>query len=832
MRVKMDKSKVTLLLLVISSILISAPLAIKELFDVWPISNVGRVLTVNVVGKGKILKSPDQPGYASGTNVTLTPVADTEYVFYGWSGDGVSGKTSPLSITLYEDITVTANFAFVVNEQYGIYLNQSLDGISTDPAVNPYKTPYFVHGPGLGDYPVFRVVGTETDKPMRTGITLSNVVIDDDWYGSMYDRGQFFGIRGYPATFASTVVGGSGNSIINCTLRNSIRYGLTTFGASNFYIGYNFVESAQHCLTGSGTTSRNGLIEYNYVQHIHSDGFKSRAMQNVEVRYNYFDLTPFHSGRNPIGADYNSDVPNNNMNVDIHHNIFVKDVGISSSLRGYIFAVEGSSQGVPDVNGDLGSPGIPNLKFRDNTAYKIGGGTTYASYIRGNYIEVTGNTFINMDSQIVQTSDCVGNIVSPNTFTTGTDVPQPQLPMDRYGAQIRARAPSPPPTEGAQIVIDSSMIDEELTDFPLMVKISNPSILNHDSKSISITDSGGSQCYVEIESWDSSEAFLWVKVPTISPSADTKLILNLLDSQNTAYVGNTLDPVTHNVWSNGYVGVFHFAGHLYDSSAEGNDASVVSTDGTDISFVPAKVGLGAEFVVRSTASAKIRIPDHPNYSPINNDPWTTAYNGITTGRICVQMQFVNMEDWQAAPYMGWRVPLRKGDPGIEYKFNVFGSYEEYAGRRFYVFTPAGGFGSGADLGARTGHAPTQVGTWYLLHGQTFRDWDDGGGIVGIYENATAGFGVSGAGGRYRGGDIDEDIGFNNYAYGEGVPPDWSDDIEIADTDGPLWIGNTPGFVGPPHSVIDEVRISKVNRNMAWMKAELHNMNGELVTVSG
>ena len=189
-------------------------------------------------------------------------------------------------------------------------------------------TPYFVHGPYLGDYPVFRVVGTETTKPMGSGITLSNVIIDDDWYGTQYDRGQFYGIRGYPATFAATIVDGSGNSIINCTLRNCIRYGLTTFGATNFYIGYNRVEQAQYCISGSGATSIGGVVEDNYLAGMLTEGIKVKNWKNVEVRGNYVDLTPIysHSGApSPDGIGFSDDSPNVNENVVIEDNDFVAD---------------------------------------------------------------------------------------------------------------------------------------------------------------------------------------------------------------------------------------------------------------------------------------------------------------------------------------------------------------------------------------------------------------------------------------------------------------------------------------------------------------------------
>jgi PKD repeat protein len=510
---------------------------------------------------------------------------------------------------------------------------------------------------------------------------------------------------------------------------------------------------------------------------------------------------------------------------------------------GYVtFEVQNGSQYTVSTSGEPPSPPGPNQPPVASASVSPSGGTV------GTVFGFSSAGSVDSDGSIASYSWSFGDggtsasanpthvYSSAGTYAASLTVTDDDGASDSDSVSVTvSTTPSPPPTEGAQIVIDSSMIDEELTDFPLMVKITNPAILSHDRKSLSITTAGGSECYVEIESWDSSEAILWVKVPTISPSVDTKLILSLLSSPNTAYVGDTLDATTPYVWSNGYTSVFHFAGHTYDSGPARNDGIIHGT----VSFSPAKIGLGAEIIVTANVNgggSAIELPDHPNYSPINNDPWTTAYpsgypDGITSGRICVQMIWQPEQDWPGVAYGNWRVALGKqGNSAIEYKFNTFGSYETYGPRRFYVFLPSGGYGSAGDMGERTGHLPLEVGRAYLLHGQTFRDWDEGGGIVGAYEDAIAGFGVSGEGGRYQGGDIDEDIGFNNYAHGEGVPPDWSTKIEIADTSESLWVGNTPAYIGPPHSIIDEVRVSKVNRNIAWMKAELHNMNGELVTL--
>ncbi len=67
-------------------------------------------LTVNVTGNGTVAKSPDQATYDGGSTVDLTPGAGNGYVFTGWSGDA-TGTTSPLTVTMDADKTITATFS-------------------------------------------------------------------------------------------------------------------------------------------------------------------------------------------------------------------------------------------------------------------------------------------------------------------------------------------------------------------------------------------------------------------------------------------------------------------------------------------------------------------------------------------------------------------------------------------------------------------------------------------------------------------------------------------------------------------------------------------------
>ncbi|MCJ8164434.1 putative Ig domain-containing protein [Pontibacter sp. E15-1] len=67
-------------------------------------------LAVSAGAGGSMSKSPDQPTYASGAQVTLTAIPAQGYVFVGWGGDA-SGTTNPLSVTMNRDKSISASFA-------------------------------------------------------------------------------------------------------------------------------------------------------------------------------------------------------------------------------------------------------------------------------------------------------------------------------------------------------------------------------------------------------------------------------------------------------------------------------------------------------------------------------------------------------------------------------------------------------------------------------------------------------------------------------------------------------------------------------------------------
>ena len=145
--------------------------------------------------------------------------------------------------------------------------------------------------------------------------------------------------------------------------------------------------------------------------------------------------------------------------------------------------------------------------------------------------------------------------------------------------------------------IDSNDIDGNLTDFPVLIYLSSSSGRNDDDLSfvfdeigsasdrrkIAVTKSDGlTQCYTEIETWNatSEEAWLWVRVPSISDSSNTELYLyyDADRADNTAFVGDPNSASAEAVWANDFRLVTHMrddpdTSHVRDSTGYDNDGT-------------------------------------------------------------------------------------------------------------------------------------------------------------------------------------------------------------------------------------------------------------------
>jgi len=147
-------------------------------------------------------------------------------------------------------------------------------------------------------------------------------------------------------------------------------------------------------------------------------------------------------------------------------------------------------------------------------------------------------------------------------------------------------------------------VDATVADFPVLVYISAASGISDDDAScvfdeltsdenalkIAVTTSDGTtECSVEIEKWDDAneKAWLWVKVPSVSHTADTPLYLyydadhaaSTKDNSAGNKVGLCADgsAATHAVWDANFKMVHHMTGAnaaaLDDSTSNNNDVT-------------------------------------------------------------------------------------------------------------------------------------------------------------------------------------------------------------------------------------------------------------------
>ncbi len=218
-----------------------------------------------------------------------------------------------------------------------------------------------------------------------------------------------------------------------------------------------------------------------------------------------------------------------------------------------------------------------------------------------------------------------------------------------------------------KIIIDHSNIDDALSNFPVLVYLSNSSgrfsndvscvfdELQNGSgrKKIAITTSDGTtQCYVEIERWDATNrrAWLWTKVPSVSSSQDTILYLyyDMNQADNVVHVGDTGSTAAANVWDDNFKLVLHLheAGGLHlDSTSNSNFGS---PQGGVTQNIEGKIDGADSF---DGATAKIQISDNPSLdfatSQLTMEAWANLNSLPTTETVIArkdnqfQIGFIN-----------------------------------------------------------------------------------------------------------------------------------------------------------------------------------------------
>jgi len=315
-----------------------------------------------------------------------------------------------------------------------------------------------------------------------------------------------------------------------------------------------------------------------------------------------------------------------------------------------------------------------------------------------------------------------------------------------------------------KLIIDSTKIDEDLTDFPVLVKLTSSNFDFSKAKSDGadirfLASDDTTLLSYERERHDATnqEAEYWVRIPSVSSSADTVFYI---------YYGNPsatdgADPT--NVWDANYKGVWHL-------KETGTDTRVDST------------------------------------SNANNG---TPYNGVAEveGKVDGAQSFDGSDDYiyratfSGTPqsYMTIEAWIKTASTAGEYIVQINRNSSNYQNAGIFLINSDGTL-TFWDYGSDYGFSNTQESTG-TVNNNTWR-------YVSFVKNGTNGQ-------YYIDGNTDASpTASQNVAYG-------SNDFVI----GKNYRDNISFFNG----LIDELRISDINRSSAWIKASYNSENDTLLT---
>jgi hypothetical protein len=328
----------------------------------------------------------------------------------------------------------------------------------------------------------------------------------------------------------------------------------------------------------------------------------------------------------------------------------------------------------------------------------------------------------------------------------------------------------------AYFTIDKTLIDAELVNFPVGLKITASTffsgLVSDDWENIHCTV-GGVECYVEVERWDPSNdiAVLWVRVPVVVRAADTIITVETGADNTTTYVGQTGSTAAANVWDSDFVAVYH----LNQDPTGGTDAIKDSVGGFDLTaggsmtagdLVDHGLNKGLDFDGSNDIAEKTGMSTGPTDWPITIEAYGKTPSSVSGIAACPCIMFghsaVNDE------FCGINV-----DDGDVVLIRYVDSYR--------------GYFAGVTIGA-----------------------NEDVGIAGVFNNTTdATVYVNG---------VDE----GNDNAGKDFPASFSA-IGIGGT-----IDSTPSY---REGITSEARISSVARSAAWIKATYENLDGNLISYS-
>ena len=330
-----------------------------------------------------------------------------------------------------------------------------------------------------------------------------------------------------------------------------------------------------------------------------------------------------------------------------------------------------------------------------------------------------------------------------------------------------------------KLTFDNSDQEENLTDFPVMVKLSTSNFdytkCNPDGSDIRFVD-GLTELSYEIELWNNTgDSIIWVNVIQIDGSSSTDYIQLYYGNENAV---DNQDP--EGVWNNGYAGVWHMGDYgtndRLDSTENNNHGITHNFDGNE--QVDGVIG-------HATLFSDDLIPLY-NSGEYINVSYDESFNVSEYTLSC----WYNKE---LSTLGSWTVFLGKGD-----ERNGWGDISLATYRNTETM-----------YAVRQNETETWQGIW--------------SGYNGIVENGTWVYAVN----RYDGstqtltyGNETSDLlwKYKNDTYGGTIQRDTPFRMGIIDTTDQYYSG-----------IMDEIRLSTVARSNDWINAQYLSMNDEFIT---
>ena len=238
-----------------------------------------------------------------------------------------------------------------------------------------------------------------------------------------------------------------------------------------------------------------------------------------------------------------------------------------------------------------------------------------------------------------------------------------------------------------QITIDHTMVETNLSDFPVLVKITDPDLTTYaqnDGDDFLFTDANSIKLSHEVVRYDdlTGELIAWVKVPNLSSVNDTTLYL---------YFGNSTASNQEDVagtWDSDFVMVHHLeepSGTHFDSTAYDNDGTtIVVTDQDATGMVSGADEFdGVDDYIRVPNASSLQFGDgsftaeawiYPTSVPASDGSRIVQNRGTTTGTFS---------------FPGYQ--LKIGDDAGEWHFlnsgidDGSGQYQMYTGDTTYAY---------------------------------------------------------------------------------------------------------------------------------------------------